>query len=158
MKALPSMPTGWLKLKCRLPSPMCPNEQARMPGSTRSAAAVPSAIICGIAAIGTEMSCLIDAPSLLCTSLICSRAASLRQRHARVADDAVLQRIFQRRLQRSRRAAFRSADFDQCVPRRHAGGWIAREQSVLELQVDAEAWHQLEGRQPRPRALAHQRE
>ncbi len=82
MNALPSMPTGWLKLKWRLPSPMCPNEHGRMPGTTFSAAATPSAIIRGTAATGTEMSCLIEAPSLLCTSLICSRAVHISVRSA----------------------------------------------------------------------------
>jgi hypothetical protein len=69
---------------------MWPNGIGLMPGDSRSAAAIPRAINCGTAAIGTETSCLIEAPSFDCTSLICSRNAHMLARSARLSANTAL--------------------------------------------------------------------
>ena len=58
-----SPPLGTLKLKWMLPSPRWPNGTGRTPGTSAATAAMPCARNSGHASTGTEMSCLIEAPS-----------------------------------------------------------------------------------------------
>ena len=90
----------------------------------------------GMAAMGTETSCLIEAPSFDCTSLICSRAAHIRARSApdwAIEASETMPRAdggFERGFQHRRLAAAEAVDLDQRVPGREAGGGIARQHGV----------------------------
>src|SRR5262249_6600487 len=65
-----SAPTGWLTLKCTLPSPRWPNGTGRQPGMSFWTAVLARSMNSGTMATGTETSCLIDPPSGRCVSLI----------------------------------------------------------------------------------------